>query len=869
MTALIEAAEEAAAGQGRLLFVLGEAGIGKTALLRQFAATHPECRALTGACEPLQTPEALGPLFDIAPELGREVEVRLAGEDRRTEVFASVAGALRAGPKTALVVFEDVQWADQATLDLLRYLGRRIERLPAVIVATYREEDAGAGTPLALMLGDLATASSVQRICLGPLSEHATGILAAGTGTDAAELHRRTAGNPFFITEVLAAGEDNLPATVRDAVLTRLARLADPTRQAIEAAAAIGPRFDPAFLAGVLDAIGVPRWAMKAAVFTGFLRQDAADLAFRHALAQSAIADALQGDRLQSLHRVILNILQDPAFAADNYATLVFHAEGAGDGDAVLRYAPLAGARAAGLGAHRQAAMLYGKALDRARGQPPAKRAELAELQAAQLSLSGDIEQALNGYNAAAILWRENGDALGLGRSLARTASLSYLAGRHEEAASAEAGALDYLEALPPSRELALAYESRGRRLFMALEPAQAEHWSSRARAIAEEIGDAEAALNARPGAAAARFLAGEDSGRRELSGCLREAIALGQVELAARSMFYLGWLPTLRRDYADVEQCLIGGLAYCEEHELDYWRLLLSGTRARFCLDKGRWSEAEDLARRILAHSAPAPVAKLPVLATIGRLRARRGQTDAFCYLGEAREIAHAHRTLEAMTAALPARAEAAWLAGDLMAARCEAEAALATGIGLQDPWWAGELQCWLHRLGAISAASYPIAEPYALEMAGDWQAASDWWQQRGCRYEAALALSFGEDAAAISAAIATFDLLGAAPAGAWARRRLRQLGVAGIPRGPRPSTSDNPALLTRREQEVLGLVDEALTNAQIGSRLYLSPKTVERHLSNILRKLNASSRSEAVGNARRLGALTAPQDGGLRLPN
>ncbi|HTE85899.1 MAG TPA: AAA family ATPase, partial [Dehalococcoidia bacterium] len=208
LAVLAEALESAKAGNGRLVFLSGEAGIGKSALLRLFAAMHSECRALTGVCEPLGTAEALGPLFDVAPGLGPDVEACLTGGRGRTELFATVAAALRSAARPLLVIFEDVHWADQPTLDLVRYLGRRAERLPALMVATFREEEAGAGTQLSIVLGDLATAAGVGRISLAPLSEHATGALAAGTSTDPRELYRRTGGNPFYVTEVLASGGD-------------------------------------------------------------------------------------------------------------------------------------------------------------------------------------------------------------------------------------------------------------------------------------------------------------------------------------------------------------------------------------------------------------------------------------------------------------------------------------------------------------------------------------------------------------------------------------------------------------------------------------------------------------------------------------
>jgi predicted ATPase len=332
-----------------MMLVFGEAGVGKTALVRQFTEEQSRARVLIGACEPLDTPEALAPLFDIAADLGPDIQSRLAGEPRRAELFAAVVASLETSKGPWLLVLEDVHWADQATLDLLRYLGRRVDRLHGVIIATYRDDETSVATPLAIVLGDLATSSGIQRLPLEPLSEAATAELAVGAGVAPHELFERTAGNPFFITEVLAAAPERLPTSVRGAVLARVARAPAVTRQALDAAAALGRRFEADLLAAVLDRVDIPRWTMRDAVFRGLLSWEGATLAFRHAIAQAAIHDSIPPDQLQSLHRAILSELERAGGGPDLYASMVVHADAAGDDGAVLQYAPTAAARAAKL----------------------------------------------------------------------------------------------------------------------------------------------------------------------------------------------------------------------------------------------------------------------------------------------------------------------------------------------------------------------------------------------------------------------------------------------------------------------------------------------------------------------------------------
>jgi DNA-binding CsgD family transcriptional regulator len=866
--ALAEAAKSAASGAGRVIFVSGEAGIGKSALLRQFASLHPECNLLTGACEPLSMPDPLGPLFDIAPGLSPRVQDLLEGGGGRTELFAAIVRALQSAQPAPVLCIEDIHWADHATLELLRYLGRRAERTQALTVATFRQEEAGSGSPLSIVLGDLATAAGVQHVTLAPLSEAATRILAAGTSANIAELHRLTGGNPFFITEVLAAGESGVPASVRDAVLARTTRLAGPTREAIEAAAAIGPRCSADFFGSVLDALGLPRWTMRAAVFTGFMRQSGNEYEFRHALAQSAIAEATALDRLQSLHQLILQMLLEAGPSPETYTAVIAHAQAAGDAQTVARFALPAAARAATLGAHREAAALYGLAMETAGKLTPDREAELAELQGEQLSLASEVTSALEAFGRAASILRRGSNPLELGRVLSRIASLTYLTGQHQQAEAAESEALHCLESQPPCRELAIAYESRAHRMLIALETSQAKSWAARACAIARQAGANEVDLEARVVAGAASLMEGLGTGTAELEACLKQSISLGRTELAARSAFYLAWLSLLNREPVAIDSYVREGLAICEEHDLGYWRLLLLSVRARLRFLQGHWAEAVQIENSIAARRSRIPLAKLPALALLGRLVARSGSEDPEPYFEEAASVADQHGKLESLTAALPARVEAAWLAGDVERACRYARSSLDSGFGADNPWWMGELRCLLRRLGQTPPDG-PAAEPYRLEIEGDWEASAAWWEERGCAFEAAMALALGDDAGAVSRALAAFERMGAAPAAALARSRLRSLGVAAIPRGPRPSTSAHPAGLTRREQEVLELIASGLTNSQIGARLFLSPKTVERHVSSLLAKLGVSSRSDAVASAQRLGSLPQTQPEGASLPN
>ena len=212
---------QARGGSGRVVLLGGEAGVGKTSLIREFVAGEPGLRVLWGSCEPLVTPEPLGPFHDMP-----EIAPAILQSESRIELLGAILDQLRTPPGTVLIV-EDAHWADEASLDVLRYLGRRVYATPGMLVLTFRDDEASPGSPLRSVIGDLATAPGCRRLHVPPLSAAAVAELADGIAVDAGRLHATTGGNPFFVTEVLAAPGWTVPPTIGDAVLARVARL-DP-----------------------------------------------------------------------------------------------------------------------------------------------------------------------------------------------------------------------------------------------------------------------------------------------------------------------------------------------------------------------------------------------------------------------------------------------------------------------------------------------------------------------------------------------------------------------------------------------------------------------------------------------------------------
>jgi DNA-binding CsgD family transcriptional regulator/tetratricopeptide (TPR) repeat protein len=841
LAALGEHLGSAAAAHGRLVVVSGEAGVGKTSLVRAFAEEQSEhARIAWGACDGLFTPEPLGPLLDWG--LGAP----LAEDAPRREIFMTTLDALGTTPTIAVV--EDVHWADEATLDLLRFLGRRLDGTTTLVIATYRDDEIGPTHPLRMVLGDVETR---RRISLPPLSEDGVRALAEDSDVDPGELYRQTGGNPFFVTEVLAAGGSGVPSSVRDAVLARAARLGSAARAILDATAVIGTHANADLLEAVL---GEEPRGLDECLAAGVLGAVDGGVGFRHELARRAVEDAIDPVRRAELHGRVLTTLRERQGADD--ARLAHHAEAAGDAEAALEHSRAAAARAAEHGAHREAVEQYACALRFADGLPPAELAELLERQAHECSVTLRVEEALESARKALDLYRGLGDRLKEGDLLRRTSQVAYIAARLEEAEAAALESVAVLEELPPGRELAAAYATMASWRHLALDrEEEAAAWAERAIELAETLGEGEIVVSALTTLGAVDVLTGRGTARLEES--LDLAREQGTDEQVARVYSGLVFATCRSRDWAAADRWLEEGIQYATERDLDDHRTYLTAWRADAALERGRWDEAAADAREALAHPH-AVLHRAWSLLVLGTLRARRGDPDAWPLLDELAELVRENPPQRNIPHHL-VRGEAALLEGDLDRARIE----LGTipVVDVADRWMAGHLAVWRRRAGLPAEETGPLPEPFERELAGDWAGAAAVWEQLDTPYNAAWALARSDDEEELRRSHEVLLALGARPAAAIVARRLRERGVRGVARGPRAATQENPAGLTQRELEVLDLVAEGLTNAEIASRLVISEKTVGHHVSAILGKLGVGSRYEAAKLAVQDRELAGPR--------
>lgn len=838
----------ARAGRGRLVCLEGEAGVGKTALAQAFAArARGQVRVLWGACEDLSTPDPLGPLYDIARDADWRMQGNLAASSKLA-LFSEALGVI--GGEPTLVVIEDAHWSDDATLDFVRYCGRRIETKPVLMLLTARDEDVGARSRVRRALVDVPAAARL-RLDVPRLSEAAVAAMARSAGRDGMQLFAATGGNAFFLTEALRA--DGLPANVRDAVLQRAERLSPVARHALNVASIVPRRIEN----WLLEAVGGADVAagVEACVASGLLLAQGDAYSFRHELARRAIEDALTAVEKRQLNRFALDALRERMPTA--FARLSHHAQAAGDVEAVRAFAPRAGAEATRVEAHREAAQHYQAALAYAQGAPAELQAELYEKAAFELHLIGRMADAIAAQRNVLALRRASGDARGEGDALRWLSRLSYLAGDRVSADAFADEAVSVLEKLPEGPELAMAHSNKSHLAMLADDCDAAARWGEKAIALAERFGRLEITISTLNNVGTALQWRDEDAARAKLERSLALALEDDCPEHTARGYTNAACLEVNQRRHRRAHERLDAGIAYCIDRDLDTWRDYMSGWLAELQLREGNFDAAAQTALSVLTNPNASALMRFPAAAALARTRLRRGDPDADEPFGEIAAFMTKGMEAQRFLLYVTIAAERAWLTGENVD---EAIELLRRGQPIAEAtencWAMGEVAFWRRKLGDTCDAPADAALPYKLQLNGDWEAAAVAWVALPAPFEEALALLDGDEAAQ-RRALRMLDDLGADAAAGRARADLRARGVKNIARGPRASTRANAAGLTRRQMDVLGLIDRGLSNAEIAKKLFVSAKTIDHHVSAILAKLEASTRGEAAAVARQAGLL------------
>ena len=854
MATLAEARAAAASGTGRVVFVTGEPGIGKTSLVTRFLEDlDDDARVLLGTCDDLSIPRPLGPLRDlvgnVSPALAEALSAGAAPHDIQTLLIAE----LELPPRPTVLVLEDVHWADDATFDSITVLGRRIGSLPALLVLTFRAGEAPPGHPLHAAIGAIRAGDSVV-VELGPLSESAVASLA---GDGAGELYAATGGNPFYVTELLASRTSTeLPPSVANAVVGRASRLDDVARRLLKLVSVVPSRVH----ISVLDVV-MPGWeaAAEEPERRALLEVHPRYVRFRHELARNAIRSSIPIAARRGLNAEILQALL--AANADP-ADIVHHAEAAGAESVVADYALVAARRAAALDSNREAYSHYRRAsvfLDRL--SAPERAAELEELASAAYAVYR-LDEAFDAIKRAIAEWIALGDRAAHGRCTQIMSRFYWHAGDGDAARAKALEAIEILEPLGESVELARAYSGLSQLKNLAEYNDQALLWGERALELATKLGDERTRAHVLVNIASVRL----DVDHRQVEPLLEAhgfADEAGDKHEATRALLNLAYALMSWAQPEPAMRYARQALAYAEQNEVYNLASYIAVTLAWLQLRAGDWDEAERVTRAELEKSVS--VAQLVAKTVLAELAVRRGDPDAAERLADL--AAQAVRASEPQRLAPVVELETEWalttgapLPLELLETLLDEERPPGALVG----FGAVRVAACAAVAGIPVELEPPNSAPYAAMLRRDWLGAADAFGEVGWSYDRALMLSLLDGEDPLHEAIGIARGLGADPLTHRVAERMRELGIR-VPQRPRESTRENPAGLTARQLEVLALLTEGLTNAEIAERLVVSPRTAEHHVAAVLTKLGAATRRDAARRAAELGlgARPAPTSG------
>ncbi|MFC3076628.1 ATP-binding protein [Phenylobacterium terrae] len=849
--ARLEAAlAQARAGAGRIVSLEGEAGIGKSSLLLAFVDAHrADTRVHMGGCEHLATPEPMGPLRDIARESQGRFSISPTGQ---LATYEALLRLLTGGKGPGLLALEDIHWADDATLDLLRFLARRIRTAPVMVLVTFRTDEPQSSARLASLWADMPR-DARERIELEPLSAAAVARLARRRGRLPAEVFQATGGNPFHVTEYLAYERDVVPRTVQEVTVARAARLSPHARRTLECASIFPRQIDEETLRNI--ASDHDHKGVEECLATGMLNARGAALAFRHELARRAVNESLSPLRRRELHTAALVLLKGREGA--RAAEIAHHAEQAGSAADLVRYAIRAAEEAGALGAYGEAVAHLSRAIEHG-GFADGERAQLLERKAFCAHFCGEFLLARQALDEAIAIHRRVGNVTGLGNALRISAHVQWNLGDPDLCQADVEAAVRVLRAEPDSWQYAMALASKAQFDMLADRNDEAIAAAEEALARAEKLGRTDIYLQALTYLRTTRASTNLDEGAPAIRETIEEARARGELDALPRLYSNLTSIMTPARRHEGLLEALDEGQAACAARDQLPLEAFIRGNRAAALLDMGRLEEALTEAEDVVFGPYPRVTVGLSAMIALSRVRVRLGLPEGGL-LDQARKLPTAQRDLLRRVPIALADAEAHWLGGSRPGAVEQlAEVHAQVVRSWSQLWNIGETALWLAILGRPPAlepkARAQLSPAHQAHVEGRWREAAELWAARGCPYEQAIALSDGDEAAQRQA-LAIFDRLGAAPAARKLRRRMRAEGVRSVPAGPRAARREDPAGLTPRQREVLSLLSDGLANAEIADRLGLSAKTVEHHVGAILAALEAPSRLAAVSIARERG--------------
>jgi DNA-binding CsgD family transcriptional regulator len=846
---------EVISGNGHCIFVVGEAGIGKTSLVRAFLKQiEGDSIIYMGTCDPLFTPRPLAPMYDVALQMEEGWTEKIHSKSSRADLFISFFQALTQKALPVVLFFEDVHWADEATQDFIKFFSRRISSTKCLFVLTYRDNEIHQQHPLLCLPGDLV-AGTFTHLSLNTLSKQAVAKMADERGYDGEDVYAISGGNPFYVTEILAHYSPGVPDNIKNAVLSVYVRQPENTKQAWQLLSVIPEGLelerlfilDPSFPAAIEDSLEKKILIIqKNRIF------------FKHELYRRTIEASISPFRRIALNKQILHLFLEHFREDADIERIVQYAKNANEGILVVQYAPLAAKKAADVGAHTEAAKLYLTAIEYTDRKDQIQLVALYESYAYECYLTSQIKNAIIYTRKALEIWQDKNDVEQIGNSLRFLSRLWWFEGKRQEAENYAIQAVNILEGQPTSKAKAMAYSNMSHLKMLSKDIAECVEWGNKAIELARALNDEEILAHAlnNLGTAQMKNTSSKDAAVNLLEESLAISLKNSFHEHVARAYTNLISTSIAIKEWEIATQYLQEGLSYCEERDLDAWTKYKLAWKAKMLLDTGDWEQAERIAANLLNKKNQMAIVEAVSLVVLASIKTRRGDAEAHVLLMKVKELAISTQEHQRILPAFIACMEWEWLHGIFLISDLELQVATVLVQKIDNAVLNSEFSYWMQQTRGQRVHLQEEYKPYKLLKNGKVRTAAQFWEAKKCLFDQALTLFEGNEEDK-KKALGLMQQLGAEAFCEKMKMDMRASGIKKIPRGIRESTKNNPAQLTKRELDVLKQLRQGKQNKEIADTLFISAKTVDHHISAILSKLHARTRSKAVAEASRLGII------------